>query len=103
MSRDQEKKNWDKKEYNDGKKKKKLRNENPDDKKKEEEEKIKNSIIISLCQAMIVQTQFLSARYDIKNCVGTSALGARINAQQFHPVSVCTPLWNKKKKKTVGG
>jgi len=32
-----------------------------------------------MSQAMIVQTQFLSARYEIKNCVGTSALGARIN------------------------
>lgn len=28
---------------------------------------------------MIVQTQFLSGRYEFKNCVGTSALGARIN------------------------
>lgn len=35
-----------------------------------------------MSQAMIVQTQFLSARYEIKNCVGTSALGARINVRK---------------------
>lgn len=32
-----------------------------------------------MSQAMIVQTQFLSKRYEIKNCVGTSALEVRLN------------------------
>lgn len=32
-----------------------------------------------MSQAMIVQTQFLSKRYEIKNCVGTSALVTRLN------------------------
>lgn len=32
-----------------------------------------------MSQAMIVQTQILSKRYEIKNCVGTSALETRVS------------------------